>query len=140
MARRDKNASTVRRASHAIARTAKKLTSKLRPGSRKHAQQDAPIVASASLRATPKVKTGRAVARPAKRQTDIPLERLAQTYTPPQTSLKSSFRTDGTERQRDQELVGDRADERWSDEDHYTNKSGNPRIGTRGRTYEPGER
>lgn len=26
---------------------------------------------------------------------------------------------------------------RWRDEDHYTNKSGDPRIGTRGRKYEP---
>ena len=30
-------------------------------------------------------------------------------------------------------------DNRWQDEDHFTNKSGDSRIGTRGRTYEPGE-
>ena len=146
MARREKKISTVGRAKTAIARTAKKLTSKLRPGSRKRTEKQ-PIVAGASLRATPKVKTARAVvnppraqSRPAKRETDIPLDRVAKTYTPAQTSLKTPFRATGVEQQRSQEFVADRADERWGDEDHYTNKSGNPRIGTRGRTYEPGEK
>jgi hypothetical protein len=58
-------------------------------------------------------------------------------YTPTQTSLKAGFRASGADRQRDQE-TGE-ADERWSDEDRYTNKSGDPRIGTHGRKYEPGE-
>ena len=31
-------------------------------------------------------------------------------------------------------------DERWNDEDHFTNRSGDPRIGTHRRSYEPGER
>ena len=44
------------------------------------------------------------------------------------------------ERQRDQDVVPERADERWNNEDHYTNKSGDPRIGTHGRAYEPGEK
>ncbi len=30
-------------------------------------------------------------------------------------------------------------DERWNDEDLFTNKSGDPRIGTHRRTYEPAE-
>ena len=55
---------------------------------------------------------------------------------PKQTSLKSSFRTTGAERQRDQDVPG----ESWNDEDHYTNKSKDPRIGAHGRAYEPGER
>lgn len=70
---------------------------------------------------------------------DIPLEVLDRTYTPPQTSLKASFRADGEDRQRDQELAGGYADERWNDEDHFTNKSGDPRIGTHHRKYEPNE-
>jgi hypothetical protein len=41
--------------------------------------------------------------------------------------------------QRDQESALGVADERWNDEDRLTNKSGDPRIGTHGRTYEPGE-
>jgi hypothetical protein len=134
MARREKKRSTVRRASSAIARTAKKVTSKLRPRRRRKTEE--PVAARATLRATPKVKTARAVARPAKREADVPLDAVAKTYTPKQTSLKSSFRTTGADRQRDQEVLG----ERWNDEDHYTNKSGDPRIGTHGRAYEPGER
>ena len=129
--------SAVRRAGTAIARTAKKLTTKLRPGSRKKAE---PVVAKATTRKTPKVKTARATprtaARPTKRTTDIPLDVVARTYTPTQTSLKTPFRGDGADRQRDQDLPG----EVWNDEDHYTNKSGDPRIGTHGRAYEPGEK
>lgn len=79
-------------------------------------------------------------ARPVRREADIPLDRLEQTYTPPATSSKASFRSDGSDHQTDQEFAFGAADERWNDEDHYTNKSGDPRIGTRGRTYEPGEK
>lgn len=127
----------VRRAGTAIAKTAKKLTSKLRPAKRKKAE---PVAARATTRAKPKVKTARAVPRPAarapKRTSDIPLDVVERTYTPNQTSLKTSFRTNGADRQRDQDLPG----EGWNDEDHYTNKSGDPRIGTHGRAYEPGEK
>ncbi len=135
MASRQKT-SKVRRAGSAIARTAKKLTTKLRPHRRRKAETDEPVVARATTRATPKVKTGRAMARPTKRQTDIPLDALAKSYSPKQTSLKSSFRATGADRQRDQDVIG----ESWNDEDHYTNKSNDPRIGTHGRAYEPGER
>jgi len=74
-----------------------------------------------------------------KRETDIPMSTLDATYTPPQTSLKTSFRTDGEDRERDQEFAYGVADERFNDEDRLTNKSGDPRIGTHGRTYEPDE-
>jgi len=144
MAKREKKGSSVRRAGKAIARTAKKITAKLRPRSSKRANSEEPLTARATHRATPKVKTQRAeprrAARPAKRQTDVPLDALARTYTPKQTSLKAGFRASGAERQRDQDVVPERADERWNNEDHYTNKSGDPRIGTHGRAYEPGEK
>jgi hypothetical protein len=78
-------------------------------------------------------------ARPIQRQTDIPLDRIENAYTPSQTSLKAPFRADGSDRQRDQEFARGVADDRWNDEDRFTNKSGDPRIGTHGRTYEPGE-
>ena len=78
--------------------------------------------------------------RTTRREADIPLDTLAKTYTPTQTSLKGPFRATGADRQRDQEFGGGFADDRWNDEDHYTNKSGDPRIGTHGRTYEPGEK
>jgi hypothetical protein len=38
-----------------------------------------------------------------------------------------------------QEMAGGYADERWKDEDRFTNKSGDPRIGTHHRKYEPNE-
>jgi hypothetical protein len=56
------------------------------------------------------------------------------TYTPKQTSFKASFRASGQEQENDQELAGGFSDERWNDEDHFTNKSGDPRIGTHHRT------
>lgn len=68
--------------------------------------------------------------RKKKPEPDIPLEVLNRTYTPKQTSLKSSFRSEGEERQRDQEFAEGYAAENWGDEDHFTNKSGDPRIGT----------
>jgi hypothetical protein len=77
-------------------------------------------------------------ARPAKRQADIPLDVLDSVYTPPVTSSKASFRSDGADHERDQELVPGTVSE-WNDEDRYTNKSGDPRIGTHRRTYEPDE-
>jgi hypothetical protein len=62
---------------------------------------------------------------------------LDRSYSPPVTSSKASFRSDGADHQRDQEFAFTAADDRWNDEDHYTNRSGDPRIGTHGRTYEP---
>lgn len=75
-------------------------------------------------------------ARTTRRPTDIPMDVLDRTYTPPLTSSKASFRSDGADHGRDQEFALGASDERWNDEDHYTNKSGDPRIGTRGRTYD----
>jgi hypothetical protein len=78
-------------------------------------------------------------ARTPRRQTNIPLDVLNQTYTPPATSSKASFRSDGADHQHDQEFARGTTESRWNDEDRYTNKSGDPRIGTHRRTYEPGE-
>lgn len=147
MAKREKGfpgKKAVKRAGSALARTAKKLSSKLHAGRGRKAEE--PVVASAAMRSTPKVKTARATSaaagtsRPTKRKADVGLDVAARTYTPQQTSLKTPFRADGSDRHRDQEFVGDRPDDRWSNEDHFTNKSGDPRIGTHGRAYEPGER
>lgn len=78
-------------------------------------------------------------ARVTQRQTDIPLELLENAYTPAHTSSKASFRSSGQDHQDDQEFALGVADERWNDEDRLTNRSGDPRIGTHGRTYEPEE-
>jgi len=135
MARREKSRkpkkSGLTRVKSAVNRTAKKVTA-LRPAKRTEEKRAEP--------AAPKPrKTGNGKARPALRPPDIPLEILESTYTPRQTSLKASFRTTGEERQRDQELAEGYADERWKDEDRFTNKSGDPRIGTHHRKYEPNE-
>jgi hypothetical protein len=79
------------------------------------------------------------VARPPKRESDIPMDKIEKVYAP-HTSVKAGFRADGRDRQKDQELVGGDAGDKWKDEDRFTNKSGDPRIGTHGRTYEPGEK
>lgn len=78
-------------------------------------------------------------ARPTQRQTDIPMDMLAGSYTPTQTSQKAGFRADGSDRHRDQEFGRGPERDTWRDEDRLTNKSGDPRIGTHGRTYEPNE-
>jgi len=77
--------------------------------------------------------------RVTRRETDIPLDVLGRTYTPPFTGGKAGFRSDGADHQNDQEFAYGVSDERWNDEDRLTNKSGDPRIGTHRRTYEPGE-
>jgi hypothetical protein len=78
-------------------------------------------------------------ARPVQREADIGLDVLSRSYTPPVTSSKAGFRSNGADHQRDQEFALGSSDERWNDEDHYTNKSGDPRIGTHRRSYEPEE-
>ena len=103
---------------------------------RRHANEDREMPIESA------VESGRAQnasARHPRRDADIPLDQIANTYTPTQTSLKAGFRASGADQQRDQEFASGVADERWNDEDRFTNKSGDPRIGTHGRTYEPAE-
>lgn len=77
-------------------------------------------------------------ARTTRREADIPMDVIANHYTP-RTGGKAGFRSDGADHQNDQEFAYGVADERWNDEDRLTNKSGDPRIGTHRRTYEPAE-
>jgi hypothetical protein len=135
MARQGKTGTRIARATGAAKRTAKKVTVRLRPAKRRQE----PKAAAAPPRRAKKPRAEPTAARPAQRRADIPLEVLSRTYTPKQTSLKAPFRASGEERERDQELAGGFADERFNDEDHFTNKSGDPRIGTHHRKYEPGE-
>jgi hypothetical protein len=86
-----------------------------------------------------KKKTEAQPARIRERRTDIPLDLLEHAYTPADTSSKASFRSSGQDHHDDQEFAMGVADERWNDEDRLTNRSGDPRIGTHGRTYEPEE-
>jgi hypothetical protein len=84
----------------------------------------------------------RPVAQPGRvteRRTDIPIDLLQHAYMPADTSSKASFRSSGQDHHDDQEFALGVVDERWNDEDRLTNRSGDPRIGTHGRTYEPEE-
>ena len=135
MARQGKTAKRVARAGSAIKRTAKKVTARLRPAKRR---QETKAAAAAPRRAK-KARGQQTAARPAQRRADIPIEVLNRTYSPKQTSLKASFRASGQAQENDQELAGGFSDERFKDEDRFTNKSGDPRIGTHDRKYEPGE-
>ncbi len=78
------------------------------------------------------------VPRPVKRKSDFPLDIAGQPYTPPITSSKASFRSDGNDHERDQDFAFASASE-WNDEDLMTNKSGDPRIGTHRRNQQPSE-
>ncbi len=124
MARREKSPkqskSRASRVKGSISRTAKKVTLRSRP-----AKQQAPRVAQ-----SPRLRRA---------ESDVPMDVLNRTYTPTQTSLKTGFRATGEALQRDQEFVAGNSEERWKNEDHFTNKSGDPRIGTHRRKYEPGE-
>ncbi|HEX3577879.1 MAG TPA: hypothetical protein VHY33_04875 [Thermoanaerobaculia bacterium] len=126
-----KGKSVVSKAGGAIARTARKLTSKLDPRKRSAKK------AEAARKKIAKPKT--ASARATTPRSDVALDLIASTYSPKQTSLKTSFRSNGSDQQLDQEMPIGAAD-RWQDEDHFTNKSGDARIGTHGRNYEPGEK
>jgi hypothetical protein len=94
--------------------------------------------AAAPVKGAPTRTPAKRASRPARREADIPMDSIERQYTP-KTSMKTGFRFDGRERQKDQNIA-EMADDRWNDEDRFTNKSGDPRIGTHGRTYEPAEK
>src|SRR5687768_3856115 len=64
-------------------------------------QEPQPMQSSATTSAT---QRSTSPARVTRRQADIPLDLIGQTYTPPDTSSKASFRSDGSDHQRDQEF------------------------------------
>lgn len=135
MARRA--SSSPKKAVSRVAGAAKKVVRKV--AARGRSSKPAKPVEAKPATKKSKPRTQAATTRRRRAEPDIPLDVLNRTYTPKQTSLKAPFRATGAERQRDQELAGGFADERWNDEDRFTNKSGDPRIGTHGRRYEPGE-
>lgn len=101
--------------------------------------REAASIPAAEPRQRPHRKSAPYPARAARREADIPLDVLSRAYTPPATSSKAGFRSSGADHQRDQEFATGTADTTWKDEDHLTNRSGDPRIGTHGRTYEARE-
>lgn len=127
MPRHEGNRSALRRAASAV----KRLFSR-----GQMLDDSAPVVQEARRSQTRAPQQQAQTARTTRRQTDIPLDILDNVYTPASTSSKASFRSDGADHQRDQEVLGR---PEWNDEDRYTNKSGDPRIGTHRRQYEPEE-
>lgn len=127
------NPGGLRRLTSALSRAARRLTGR----GAEETVDDTPQPARAS--AASSTSRPQQQARTTRRESDIPLDVLDRAYTPPATSAKASFRSDGSDHQSDQEFALGFSDERWNDEDHLTNKSGDPRIGTHGRAYEPGE-
>ena len=118
-----------------LRRTANAVKSLFTRGKRT-AIQSSPMATAEPRTAASSPDVNRAAVR---RETDIPLDVLDRTYTPPFTGGKAGFRSDGSDHQNDQEFAYGVSDERWNDEDRITNKSGDPRIGTHRRTYEPAE-
>jgi hypothetical protein len=118
----------VARAAARVGKAIRSVTAKVRPAAKAKS-------ASAKTRtAKPAPKAARAT----RRDSDIPMEKIAETYTPEHTSVKSGMRGNGAG-STDRNVGSGIDDDRWNDEDVLTNKSGDPRIGTHGRTYEPGE-
>jgi len=137
MARMEKPLSTheaprggrIARMQSAIAQTARQLGAKIRhPLKRELPAVEAAPAKSARPHPVPHA------ARPVQRKTDVPIDLV--TYAPRQTSRKGPFRATGEDHERDQELAGGFADERFKEEDRFTNRSGDPRIGTHNRRYE----
>ncbi|MDP9190850.1 MAG: hypothetical protein M3P06_04010 [Acidobacteriota bacterium] len=109
---------------------------------RTHDTPEETIAAPSTYRPAKKkaaVANSTAPARPKLVESDIPLDVLDRAYVPSDTSSKASFRSTGQDHHNDQEFALGVVDDRWNDEDRLTNKSGDPRIGTHGRTYEPAE-
>ena len=125
MTRETKKSSRIARMRGAVTRAARKLFRREKTDERMEAPARSAVAADERR------------ARPRRLQADVPLDVISNAYTPTQTSLKGPFRASGADHQRDQDDVI--AEERWNDEDRFTNKSGDPRIGTHGRSYEPGE-
>jgi hypothetical protein len=127
----------IKRAASAVGRAVAKIT-----GRGKSAKSSKPMQQTTDHDAQPATRrkaAGQTAARAPRREADIPMNQLDSTYTPTQTSLKGPFRASGDDRHRDQEFATGAGRDRWNDEDRLTNKSGDPRIGTHNRTYEPGE-
>lgn len=101
-------------------------------------QLSAPVRQS-HQQSTPEQSAAAQPVRITRRENDIPLDLIEQSYTPHATSSKASFRSDGSDHQNDQEFTMGVVDEQWNEEDRFTNKSGDPRIGTHQRASAPAE-
>lgn len=134
MANGQKDSGRIRQAASSLGRAVKNVAMRFRGGRHEVAEE----AGTPAPRMAHRVEGG--TARRKQMVTDIPLDSIASAYIPTQTGSKAGFRDDGRDRQSDQEFARGVADDRFNNEDVFTNRSGDPRIGTHRRTYEPGER
>ena len=127
----------IRRAASSVGNAVKRLAMKVKPG---RAPAEVEETEPAPRHMARHTISTTAAAHPRLVDSDIPLETIEETYTPSQVASRASFRSDGHEREADQEYVRGVADDRFNPEDAFTNRSGDPRIGTHRRTHESAER
>lgn len=134
MANGQKNSGRIRRAASSLGNVVRNVVMRFRGGRHEVSEENGTPAPRMAHKAEGETVRRKQVAA------DIPLDSIASAYIPTQTGSRGGFRDDGRDRQADQEFAGGVVDERFNDEDVFTNKSGDPRIGTHRRTYEPGER
>lgn len=120
----------IKRVASAVSSAAKKVASALKPGKGK---KTAPAAASARA----KTESQPATSRKPRRTSDVDATKLDDIRAG-QASSKAPFdqkRSDAFAKQ-DIESALATSNEEWGEENHLTNKTGNKRIGTRGRTYQ----
>lgn len=126
---KSKSADVLERAGKAVRKAAKKVTSMLKPAARKQAAKT-----TTSPRSKPSASPAKA--RTIRRVSDVDVTKLDAMSG--QASSKAPFDTKRSDAfaKHDIESALLNSNEEWGDEDHFTNRTGNKRIGTKGRKYE----
>jgi hypothetical protein len=135
-----KAASKVKRAAKKIQRAAKRAVAS--------AKEKARVSSRRPAKATTPAPAPKRPPQPASPPQRVPLGgavlplRSEDEHTPQQRSTHAPFRSGGPSgRDVDQELPAElKSNDQFSDEDHFTNRSGDPRIGTHNRSHEPAVR
>lgn len=126
---KSKAAGVLKRAGQAVRTAAKKVRAAIKPGPRKQ-------TAEATTRGKAKSSAAPSTTRTTRRVSDVDVTKLdamsgqASSKAPFHTSRSDAFARQDIE----SALVEGNAE--WDDQDHFTNKTGNKRIGTKGRKYE----
>lgn len=109
-----------------IASRVRKSPGKASPEASMRAKKSAP-----STRSTPSPPQARRIVR----KSDVTDAELSE-FGPSQTSSRGPFDKHRSDDRRDQEITAALGEPRFKDEDEYTNRSGDKRIGTHNREYE----
>lgn len=124
-----KSAGALQRVGQAVRTSAKKVKPVLKPGARKQA---------AATTSIPKSKPSATASRPrtTRRVSDVDVTKLDAMSG--QASSRAPFDTKRSDAFAKQDIESAllEGNEEWGDEDHFTNRTGNKRIGTKGRKYQ----